>query len=73
MNDLFVVPQARGSGLADLLIRACQEQCRVRGAAILSWQTAPSNQRAQRVYERLGATREEWVDYWLAVSVASRQ
>ena len=67
MNDLFVVPAARGSGLAESLIHACEGQCRAREVAVLSWQTAPSNQRAQRVYERVGAVREEWIDYWVPV------
>ncbi|TMB93145.1 MAG: GNAT family N-acetyltransferase [Chloroflexi bacterium] len=66
MNDLFVVPAARGTGLAEQLIRACERQCGERDVTVLSWQTAPSNRRAQRVYERVGAIREEWIDYWLA-------
>ena len=65
MNDLFVVPKARGSGLAERLIRACSEHCTRRGATVLAWQTAPDNRRAQRLYERIGAIREEWIDYSL--------
>ena len=68
MHDLFVIPPARGTGIADLLIEACLEECRRHGAAKLGWQTARDNTRAQRVYERVGATRDEWVDYWLAVT-----
>jgi GNAT superfamily N-acetyltransferase len=68
MHDLFVIPSARGTGAADGLIDACLGECRRHGAAKLGWQTARENTRAQRVYERLGSTREEWVDYWLAVS-----
>jgi GNAT superfamily N-acetyltransferase len=68
MHDLFVVPTARGTGAADLLIHACVDECRRHGAAKLGWQTARDNKRAQRVYERVGATRDEWVDYWLSVS-----
>jgi GNAT superfamily N-acetyltransferase len=68
MHDLFVNPSARGTGIADLLIEACVEECRRHGAAKLGWQTASDNARAQRVYERVGATRDEWVDYWLAVT-----
>jgi GNAT superfamily N-acetyltransferase len=68
MNDLFVVPSARGTGAAEALIAMCVEECRVRGATTLSWQTAKDNERAQRVYERIGAKREEWVDYSLDVS-----
>lgn len=68
MHDLFVIPPARGTGIADLLIEACLEECRRHGAAKLGWQTARDNARAQRVYERVGATRDEWIDYWLAVT-----
>jgi GNAT superfamily N-acetyltransferase len=65
MNDLFVSPQARGQGLADRLIEACRAECVERGARRLTWQTAPDNLRAQAVYDRVGGTREQWVDYWL--------
>jgi GNAT superfamily N-acetyltransferase len=68
MNDLFVSPEARGSGLAEQLIEACREQCRAHGATALSWQTALDNHRAQTVYDRVGATREQWLDYWMPVS-----
>jgi GNAT superfamily N-acetyltransferase len=67
MHDLFVTPAARGSGIADMLIDASLRECREHGAARLAWQTARDNARAQRMYERVGATREEWVDYWLSV------
>src|SRR6266516_3551624 len=68
MHDLFVLPSARGTGVADLLIDACVGECRRHGAAKLGWQTARDNMRARAVYERVGATRDEWVDYWLGVS-----
>jgi GNAT superfamily N-acetyltransferase len=67
MNDLFVVPAARGSGLADRLIDACLERCAARGAARLEWQTAPDNHRAQAVYDRVGGIRERWLDYGIEV------
>jgi GNAT superfamily N-acetyltransferase len=67
MNDLFVSPEARGTGAAEALILACRDRCRERGATSLAWQTAKDNLRAQAVYERLGALREEWLDYSLAV------
>ena len=68
MNDLYVAPSARGSGVADELIRACADECRSHGAASLDWQTAKDNERAQRVYERVRAKRSEWVDYSLPVT-----
>lgn len=63
MNDLFVAPEGRGSGAAEALIAACVERCRQHGAARLTWQTAPDNERAQRVYDRVGGRRSQWVDY----------
>ena len=69
MNDLFVAPEARGTGLADALIAECAERCRERDATSLVWQTAEDNHRAQAVYERVGGERDaRWLDYSLAVS-----
>jgi GNAT superfamily N-acetyltransferase len=65
MNDLFVAESARGKRAADQLIEACRSECVQRGARELGWQTAPDNLRAQAVYDRVGATREQWVDYVL--------
>jgi GNAT superfamily N-acetyltransferase len=70
MNDLYVAPDGRGTGAAEALIEACRAECATRGAGKLTWQTAPDNERAMKVYDRIGATREQWVDYWLPVSKA---
>jgi GNAT superfamily N-acetyltransferase len=68
MNDLFVAAEARGMGVAEGLIAACVERCREHGATRLVWQTARDNHRAQVVYERIGATRDDrWLDYQLPV------
>lgn len=67
MNDLYVDPAARGTGLADALIHACRDQARARGAARLSWSTALDNHRAQTVYDRVGGERSQWLDYDLVV------
>ena len=68
MNDLFVAEGARGGGHADALIAACAERCRAHGATDLAWQTARTNLRAQAVYDRVGATRDDrWLDYSLTV------
>jgi GNAT superfamily N-acetyltransferase len=66
MNDLFVVPHARGQGTAEALIGACREHCAKHGAGSLVWQTARENARARSLYERIGARREEWIDYSLS-------
>jgi GNAT superfamily N-acetyltransferase len=70
MNDLFVAEHGRGLGVAEQLIEACRAQCVRRGARRLTWQTAPDNHRAQAVYDRIGATREQWIDYWLSCPAA---
>jgi GNAT superfamily N-acetyltransferase len=68
MNDLFVSEAARGAGYADALIAECAERCRQRGATDLAWQTARTNERAQAVYDRVGAERDDrWLDYSLTV------
>jgi GNAT superfamily N-acetyltransferase len=68
LNDLFVAAEARGMGAAEGLIAACLERCREGGATRLVWQTARDNHRAQAVYARVGATRDDrWLDYDLPV------
>jgi len=65
MNDLFVAPAARGRGVGAALIEECRRFAGERRAGKLAWQTAPDNETAQRLYENVGATREDWVDYHL--------
>ena len=71
MNDLFVAAEARGAGVAEALIEACRAECARRGAGKLTWQTAADNERAMKVYDRVGAMREQWIDYWLPVEQRS--
>ena len=70
MNDLYVIAASRGRGVGSALIRACLERCRDHGAVRMVWQTAVDNLAAQAVYDRVGATRETWVDYWLDTGVS---
>jgi GNAT superfamily N-acetyltransferase len=66
MNDLFIAPEGRGTGLAERLIAACRERAADHGAAELAWQTANDNHRAQKVYDRIGGSRSDhWLDYSL--------
>jgi GNAT superfamily N-acetyltransferase len=65
MNDLYVVAAARGRGVSSALIDACLQRCREHGASRMIWQTALDNHHAQAVYDHIGATREQWLDYWL--------
>lgn len=65
MNDLYVVPEARGGGVGRRLIEYCRGECRKRGAAKLVWETAPDNSTAQRLYDSTGAEPSTWLTYEL--------
>ncbi len=66
MNDLFVVPGRRGAGVGQKLIEACRGACRTRGVNTLTWETAPDNATAQRLYEATGAESSTWKAYEIA-------
>jgi len=65
MNDLYVVPKARGQGIGRALIEASAAVARERGAARLTWMTAQDNERAQRLYDTTGAVGEASIEYEL--------
>jgi GNAT superfamily N-acetyltransferase len=65
MNDLYVVPDARGQGIGRALIEASAAIARQRGAHHLQWVTAPDNTRAQRLYDSTGAHCEPSLEYEL--------
>lgn len=67
MNDLYVEEDCRGRGVGRALIEASAEVARERGVAYLEWATAPDNETAQRLYDRTGAERSEWIFYELRV------
>jgi GNAT superfamily N-acetyltransferase len=62
LDDLFVDPNARGTGAADALIAAVATEGRLRGWSVLRWITAEDNHRARKVYDRV-ATKTPWVTY----------
>lgn len=65
LNDLFVIPETRGSGTGRALIERCLQICRERGAEKLVWETAPDNATAQRLYDGIGAEKSTWLTYEL--------
>lgn len=61
LEDLFVVPEARGRGVGLGLLRALGKIARRRRCARMEWMVLDWNVRAQRFYRRLGARRlREW-------------
>lgn len=59
LNDLFVSPDARGRGVATLLLEHAAHFARAMGAVRLTLATALDNRPAQKLYESLGWQRDE--------------
>lgn len=62
LDDLFVDPEARGSGAAPALIDALTEEGRARGWSMIRWITADDNARARALYDKM-AVATRWVTY----------
>lgn len=67
MNDLFVIPEARGRGVGRALIAHCEEYAGQHGFSRLHWLTFKSNATAQQLYNRMGAAQQEVYRYVLPV------
>jgi len=59
LNDLFVMPEARGRGVGSALLQAAAEHGRAAGAARLTLKTAVDNLPAQGAYAANGWMRDE--------------
>lgn len=62
MDDLFVDPEARGTGAAEALIEAVGTRAREEGWGVVRWITADDNFRGRGVYDKL-AQRTMWITY----------
>jgi ribosomal protein S18 acetylase RimI-like enzyme len=65
MNDLFVVPEARGRGVGRSLIEECRRRAGEHGASELVWETTPDNETSQRLYDSLTSDKTPWIYYAL--------
>jgi GNAT superfamily N-acetyltransferase len=72
LDDLFVAPEHRGSGVADALIEAVAAIGREQGWTVLRWITAETNYRGRAVYDRL-ATRTPWLTYDIGLAPPPKQ
>lgn len=66
LDDLFVTPEARGSGAAEALIRAVEAEGRARGWGVIRWITAEDNARARTLYDSVAA-HTNWATYDLKI------
>lgn len=60
LDDLYVVPAARGTGAVDAILKALREIGRQRGWSKIRWVTADDNYRARSKYDQV-AERATWV------------
>ncbi|MER7083450.1 L-amino acid N-acyltransferase YncA [Saccharopolyspora kobensis] len=66
LEDLFVQPQQRGSGLGKALLQALAKECVDRGYARLEWQVLDWNKPAIDFYKAAGAIpMDEWTVFRL--------
>jgi GNAT superfamily N-acetyltransferase len=72
LNDLYVVPDARGAAVGRRLIEATTAVARSRHVERVRWSTAIDNRRAQRLYEQMGAQRSTWFEYEVVVEPSDR-
>lgn len=62
LDDLFVDPEARGTGAAEALLAAVKAEGQARGWSVIRWITAEDNYRARSLYDRL-AEKTRWATY----------
>jgi GNAT superfamily N-acetyltransferase len=62
LDDLFVDPDMRGTGVVDALFRGINDLAAERGWGVIRWITADDNYRARSFYDRV-AQRTPWITY----------
>lgn len=62
LDDLFVLPDARGEGAGTALLEKLRGVAQERGLSVVRWITAKDNQTARRLYDRV-AEKTKWVTY----------
>ncbi len=66
LEDIFVLPEARGRGVGRALMRTLARQALGNGCGRMEWLVLAWNHPAIAFYERLGATRlADWLPYRL--------
>ncbi len=61
VDDLYLVPEARGRGLGSVVLGLLEEQARELGLAALFLVVDPDNTPAQRLYRRRGFEGTHWL------------
>jgi GNAT superfamily N-acetyltransferase len=73
LEDIFVIPAARGTGAGKALMRRLAERCRDEGLKRLEWAVLDWNAPAIGFYDRLGASaKTEWITRQLSGPALAR-
>jgi GNAT superfamily N-acetyltransferase len=73
LEDIFVVPEARGTGAGIALMGRLAQRCRDEGLKRLEWAVLDWNALAIDFYDRLGATaKTEWITRQLSGEALAR-
>jgi ribosomal protein S18 acetylase RimI-like enzyme len=71
LNDLFVAPEVRRSGVGEALMSAARQHAESTGSCGIQLETAKTNLAGQALYERLGYRRDDIFHiYWLELNPA---
>jgi GNAT superfamily N-acetyltransferase len=66
LEDIFVLPEARGRGAGIRLFRACAREAVAQSCARMEWQVLSWNTPSIQFYERLGARHmDDWLPFRL--------
>lgn len=63
LNDLFVIPEARGRKIGERLFQTNLDYIRKNNFSSITWETAKDNLVAQSLYNKMGGELSEWLVY----------
>lgn len=63
LNDLFVLPEARGKKIGENLFKTCLSYIRTNDYCSMVWETGKDNRVAQSLYEKMGGKQSDWLYY----------
>lgn len=63
LNDLFVIPEARGKKIGEKLFQKNLDYIRDNQFASMTWETSQDNVIAQSLYNKMGGKLSEWLVY----------
>ena len=65
LDDMYIIPNARGQGLVDDMFAVLKQQARIKGCPFVRWITAEDNYRGRAVYDRV-SSKTHWQTYQMA-------